>query len=153
MHYNENKANRLKFQLITKRSHDNKKGNHMKSAISTDEAPKAAGPYSQGISFNSLIFTSGQIALDPKTNKLVSGGIKEQVRQVMSNLKAVLSAADSDLEKVIKTTVFLKDINDFSVFNEIYAEYFSGILPARSAFQVAALPLNAMVEVEMIAHR
>lgn len=125
----------------------------MKSAISTTEAPKAAGPYSQGISFDRLIFTSGQIALDPKTNKLVPGGIKEQSRQVMTNLKAVLAAAGSGLNNVIKTTVFLKDINDFSTFNEIYAEYFPDTLPARSAFQVAALPLNAMVEIEMIAHR
>ena len=125
----------------------------MKSTISTTKAPKAVGPYSQGVSFENLIFTSGQIALDPNTGKMVPGGIKEQSRQVMNNLKAVLTAAGSDLNNVIKTTVFLKDINDFSTFNEIYAEYFPDTLPARSAFQVAALPLNAMVEIEMIAHR
>jgi 2-iminobutanoate/2-iminopropanoate deaminase len=125
----------------------------MKIAISTTEAPKAVGPYSQGVSFDNLIFTSGQIALDPKTNKLVPGGIKEQARQVMNNLKAVLTATGSDLTKVIKATVFLKDINDFSTFNQVYAEYFPDTPPARSAFQVAALPLNAMVEIEMIAHR
>lgn len=125
----------------------------MKTTISTNEAPKAVGPYSQGVSFDNLIFTSGQIALDPKTSKLVPGGIKEQTRQVMNNLTSVIAAAGSDLTKVIKTTVFLKDINDFSTFNEVYADYFPDTPPARSTIQVAALPLNAMVEIEMIVHR
>ena len=125
----------------------------MKSAISTTEAPKAVGPYSQGVSFDRLVFTSGQIGLDPQTGKLVTGGIIEQTRQVMRNLAAVLIAAGSDLRNVIKTTVFLTDMNAFPRFNEIYAEYFPDTLPARSTFQVAALPLNAMIEIEMIAHR
>jgi 2-iminobutanoate/2-iminopropanoate deaminase len=125
----------------------------MKSAISTTEAPKAVGPYSQGVSFDRLIFTSGQIGLDPQTGKLVPGGIAEQTRQVMRNLTAVLTAAGSDLRNVIKATVFLTDMKDFPGFNEIYAEYFPDTLPARSTFQVAALPLDAIIEIEMIAHR
>lgn len=125
----------------------------MKSAISTTEAPKAVGPYSQGVSFDRLIFTSGQIGLDPQTGKLVPGGIIEQTRQVMRNLTAVLTAAGSDLRNVIKATVFLTDMKDFPGFNEIYAEYFPDTLPARSTFQVAALPLDAIIEIEMIAHR
>lgn len=125
----------------------------MKSAISTTEAPKAVGPYSQGVSFEKLIFTSGQIGLDPRTGKLVPGGIIEQTRQVMQNVTAILTAAGSDLRNVIKTTIFLTDIKDFPKVNEIYAEHFPDTLPARSTFQVAALPLDAMIEIEMIAHR
>jgi 2-iminobutanoate/2-iminopropanoate deaminase len=123
----------------------------MRKVIHTDRAPKAVGPYSQAIQTGNFVFTSGQIGLDPATGKLVKGGIKEQARQVMENLKAVLEAADTDFSGVVKTTVFLKDMNDFIHFNEIYAEYFPSEQPARSTFQVAALPLGAMIEIEMTA--
>jgi 2-iminobutanoate/2-iminopropanoate deaminase len=127
------------------------KGGLMKKVIHTDMAPKAVGPYSQAIRAGSFVFTSGQIALDPSTGKLVKGGIKEQARQVMENLKAVLEAASTGFSRVVKTTVFLKDMNDFIPFNEVYAEYFPSEQPARSTFQVAALPLGAMIEIEMTA--
>ncbi len=123
----------------------------MKVIIQTDRAPAAVGPYSQAVAAGPFIFTSGQIALDPATGKLVAGGIREQARQVMENCKAVLAAAESGLEAVVKTTVYLSDIGDFAAFNEVYAGYFAGDKPARSAFQVAALPLGALVEVEMVA--
>jgi 2-iminobutanoate/2-iminopropanoate deaminase len=127
------------------------KGVFMRKVIHTDEAPKAVGPYSQAIGAGGFVFTSGQIALDPFTGKLVKGGIREQARQVMENLKAVLEAANTSFPRVVKTTVFLKDMNDFIHFNEVYAEYFPSEQPARSTFQVAALPLGAMVEIEMTA--
>ena len=123
----------------------------MKKVIHTDEAPDAVGPYSQAIHAGDLIFTSGQVALDPKTGKMVAGGIKEQARQVMENLKAILEAAGSDLSKVLKATVFLDDISAFAQVNEIYAEYFPEDQPARSAFQVGALPLGALIEIELVA--
>jgi 2-iminobutanoate/2-iminopropanoate deaminase len=123
----------------------------MKKVIHSDKAPKAVGPYSQAILTGNLVFTSGQIAIDPGSGKLIEGGIQEQARQVMANLRAVLKAAGTDLARVIKATVFLHDINNFAEFNEVYGEYFPSNPPARSAFQVAALPLGAMVEIEMIA--
>ena len=123
----------------------------MKKTVHSDKAPQAVGPYSQAILTGNLVFTSGQIAIDPGSGKFVEGGIREQVRQVMANLSAILKAAGTDLSKVIKATVFLNDINNFNEFNEVYGEYFSSDPPARSAFQVAALPLDAMVEIEMIA--
>ena len=123
----------------------------MRRVIHTDEAPAAVGPYSQAIHSGDLIFTAGQVALDPKTGKMVEGGIKEQTRQVLENLKAILKAAGSDLSKVLKATVFLDDIGTFTQVNEIYAEYFPEDQPARSAFQVGALPLGALVEIEVIA--
>jgi len=123
----------------------------MKKTVHSDKAPQAVGPSSQAILTGNLVFTSGQIAIDPGSGKFVEGGIREQVRQVMANLSAVLKAAGTDLSKVIKATVFLNDINNFNEFNEVYGEYFSSDPPARSAFQVAALPLGAMVEIEMIA--
>jgi 2-iminobutanoate/2-iminopropanoate deaminase len=123
----------------------------MRKIIHTDKAPKAVGPYSQAIRAGGFVFTSGQIGLDPSTGKLVKGGIKDQARQVMENLKAVLEAANTGLSRVVKTTVFLKDMNDFMHFNEVYAEYFPSEQPARSTFQVAALPLGAMIEIEMTA--
>ena len=123
----------------------------MKKVIHTDEAPNAVGPYSQAIHAGDLIFTSGQVALDPKTGKMVAGGIKEQARQVLENLKAILEAAGTDLSKVLKATVYLDDISTFAQVNEIYAEYFPEEQPARSAFQVGALPLGALIEIEMIA--
>jgi len=123
----------------------------MKKVIHTDQAPGAVGPYSQAIHAGDLIFTSGQVALDPKTGKMIAGGIKEQARQVLENLKAILEAAGSDLSKVLKATVFLDDISTFAQVNEIYAEYFPEDQPARSAFQVGALPLGALIEIELVA--
>jgi 2-iminobutanoate/2-iminopropanoate deaminase len=123
----------------------------MKKIIHTDHAPKAVGPYSQAIRAGDFIFTSGQIPLDPGSGELVQGGIKEQARQVMANLKAVLEAGGSDFSKVVKSTVFLDDLKNFGAFNEVYAEYFPGDRPARSTFQVAGLPLGAKIEIEMIA--
>jgi 2-iminobutanoate/2-iminopropanoate deaminase len=123
----------------------------MKKVIHTDHAPKAVGPYSQEIRAGDFIFTSGQIPLDPGSGELVQGGIKEQARQVMANLKAVLEAGGSDFSKVVKSTVFLDDLKNFGAFNEVYAEYFPGDRPARSTFQVAGLPLGAKIEIEMIA--
>jgi 2-iminobutanoate/2-iminopropanoate deaminase len=118
--------------------------------IYTEKAPKAVGPYSQAISTGNFLFTAGQVAIDPRTGKLVEGGIKEQTRQVMENLKAILAEAAADFSKVVKTTVFLQDIKMFVDFNQVYGEYFPSEPPARSTFQVVALPLGAMVEIEMI---
>lgn len=123
----------------------------MRKVVHSAKAPGAVGPYSQAIQTENLVFTAGQIALDPSTGKLVEGGITEQTRQVMENLRAVLEAAGTDFSKVVKSTVFLSDINNFSQMNEVYSEYFTVEPPARSAFQVAALPLGALVEIEMVA--
>ena len=123
----------------------------MRKVVQSEGAPKPAAPYSQGIATENFVFTAGQVAFDPTTGKLIDGGIKEQTRQVMENLKAVLEAAGTDFSRVVKATVFLSDINDFSQLNEVYGEYFPADPPARSAFQVAALPLGAKVEIEMIA--
>jgi len=123
----------------------------MRKVIYTEKAPKAVGPYSQAISTGNFLFTAGQVAIDPRTGKLVEGGIKEQTRQVMENLKAILAEARADFSKVVKTTVFLQDIKTFVDFNQVYGEYFPFEPPARSTFQVGALPLGAMVEIEMIA--
>ena len=122
-----------------------------KKIIHSDYAPQAIGPYSQAICAENLVFTAGQIALDPSTNELVAGGIEEQTRQVLTNLKRVLEAADSGLEYVVKTTVFLKDMNDFPKMNAVYAEFFGKNPPARSAIAVAALPKGGLVEIEVIA--
>jgi 2-iminobutanoate/2-iminopropanoate deaminase len=122
----------------------------MRKVIYTEKAPKAVGPYSQAISTGNFLFTAGQVAIDPRTGKLVVGGIREQTRQVMENLKAILTEARTDFSKVVKTTVFLQDIKNFADFNQVYGEYFPSEPPARSTFQVGALPLGAMVEIEMI---
>jgi len=122
----------------------------MRKVIYTEKAPKAVGPYSQAISTGNFLFTAGQVAIDPRTGKLVEGGIKEQTRQVMENLKAILAEAAADFSKVVKTTVFLQDIKMFVDFNQVYGENFASEPPARSTFQVGALPLGAMVEIEMI---
>jgi len=120
--------------------------------ISTDQAPAAIGPYSQGVvAEGSLIFTAGQIPINPKTGELVRGDIQTQSRQVLDNLKAVLEASGAGLENVVKTTVFLSDMNDFAAMNEIYAEYFPQNPPARSAVQVARLPKDVRIEVECVA--
>ena len=118
--------------------------------ISTDKAPAAIGPYSQATVFGGILYTSGQIAIDPETSALVQGGISEQTERIMKNLDAVLSAAGSDFESVIKTTCFLADMNDFAVFNGIYEKYFTS-RPARSCVAVKALPKGALAEVELIA--
>jgi len=125
-----------------------------KTAVSTSGAPDAIGPYSQAVRLGDLVYTSGQVALDPASGQIVSGGIAEQTTRVLENLKAVLTAAGTDLTHVIKTVVFLKDMNDFAPMNEIYARYLApeGVVkPARSTVAVAALPKNALVEIEVIA--
>ena len=121
--------------------------------IATDEAPKAIGPYSQAIVSGDLVFTSGQIPLDPKTQEMVKGDIRAQAERVMDNLRGVLGAASVSFAQVVKTTIFLADLADFAVVNEVYGKRFSGSPPARSTVQVAALPKGARVEIEMIAVR
>jgi 2-iminobutanoate/2-iminopropanoate deaminase len=123
----------------------------VRKVVHTEKAPKAVGPYSQGICAGDYVFTSGQVGLDPATGKMVEGGTTAQARQIMENLRAILEAAESDFSKVVKVTVYLSDIKDFADFNEVYSEYFPADPPARSAFQVAALPLEALVEIEMVA--
>lgn len=122
-------------------------------ALHSDNAPKAVGPYSQAIEANGFVFASGQLPIDPATNAFVEGGVKEQTRQSLTNAQSVLKAAGLDLSHVIKTTVFLSDMADFSAMNEVYAEFFNEPYPARSAIAVKTLPKNALVEVECIAAR
>jgi 2-iminobutanoate/2-iminopropanoate deaminase len=125
-----------------------------KQPITTAHAPAAIGPYSQAVRVGDLIYTSGQVALDPATGQLVSGGVQEQTIRVLENLKAILSAADTGLDRVFKTTVFLKSMNDFAAMNEIYGRYFAPpgvVAPARSTVEVARLPKDALVEIEVIA--
>ena len=124
---------------------------HEKKVVIAEKAPKAIGPYSAGVSTGHLVFTAGQLGMDPESGELVVGGIQAQTRQALTNLKAVLEAAGSDLSLVIKTTVFLKDINEFGLMNDIYGTFFTENFPARSAFQVAALPKAAAVEIEAVA--
>jgi 2-iminobutanoate/2-iminopropanoate deaminase len=127
-----------------------------KSAISTENAPAAIGPYSQAIEIGEMIYTSGQVGLDPKTGQMVEGGIQEQTVRVLENLKAVLASVRSDLQKVVKTTVYLKNMSDFVAMNEIYATYLAKdgwVAPARSTVEVARLPKDALVEIEVIALR
>jgi 2-iminobutanoate/2-iminopropanoate deaminase len=119
--------------------------------VSTSGAPKAIGPYSQGIVANGLLFTAGQVALDPATGELVSGGIADQTARALENLRAVLAAAGSDFSQVVKTTVFLVDMADFTAMNDVYGRAFGGHRPARSTVAVAALPRGARVEIEVIA--
>jgi len=121
--------------------------------IATDEAPKAIGPYSQAIVSGDLVFTSGQIPLDPKTQEMVKGDIRAQAERVMDNLRGVLGAASVSFAQVVKTTIFLADLADFAVVNEVYGKRFAAAPPARSTVQVAALPKGARIEIEMIAVR
>lgn len=123
----------------------------MKQVISTNQAPAAIGPYSQGICAGSLIITSGQLPIDPATGAFTEGGISAQTLQSLTNVKAVLEAAGFQMENIIKTTVFLKDMNDFAKMNEVYATFFQSEPPARSAVEVARLPKDALVEIEAIA--
>lgn len=120
-------------------------------AIHTDNAPAAIGPYSQAIEVNGFVFASGQIPLDPKTGTFVEGGIKEQTRQALTNASSILKAAGTDLAHVVKTTVYLDNMDDFAAMNEVYAEFFSHPFPARSAVAVKKLPKGALVEVEVLA--
>ncbi|MDO6355359.1 RidA family protein [Caloramator sp. CAR-1] len=122
-----------------------------KVVLSTTNAPAAIGPYSQGIKAGDFIFTSGQLPIDPKTGDLINNDIKAAAKQCLENIKAILESAGSSLDDVVKTTVFLKDLNDFASVNEVYAEYFKEKMPARSAFQVARLPKDALIEIEAIA--
>jgi 2-iminobutanoate/2-iminopropanoate deaminase len=122
-----------------------------RSVVSTDAAPAAVGPYSQAIAAGGLVFTAGQIPIDPATGSLVEGSIEIQTRRVLDNISAVLDAAGSGLERVVKMTVFMADLGQFSAMNGVYAEYFPADPPARSAFQVAALPLGAEIEIEAVA--
>ena len=122
-----------------------------KEIISTTNAPEAIGPYSQAIKVGNLLFTSGQIPLNPQTGDLVNSNIEEATRRVLDNLKAVVEAGGSSLDNVVKTTVFLKNMDDFTVVNGIYAEYFTVKMPARSAVQVAKLPKDALIEIEAVA--
>jgi 2-iminobutanoate/2-iminopropanoate deaminase len=123
----------------------------MKEIIATDRAPKAIGPYSQAIRHNGLVYSSGQIPLDPATGQLIEGGIAEQTARVLENLKGVLEAAGAGLDSVLKTTVFLKDMGGFAAMNEVYAKYFGTNPPARSTVEVARLPRDVRVEIEAIA--
>jgi 2-iminobutanoate/2-iminopropanoate deaminase len=119
--------------------------------VRTDQAPDAIGPYSQAVSANGFVFTSGQIPIDPATGQFVSGGIAEQTQQVLKNLSAVLEAAGSGLQQVVKTTVFLADMEDFPAMNEVYATFFGAEPPARSTVQAARLPRDARVEIDVVA--
>lgn len=123
----------------------------MKQTVSTGNAPKAIGPYTQAIVHNGIAYLSGQIPLDPATGQVIEGGIAEQTERVFENLKAVLEASGSSLDAVLKTTVYLRDIADFPKMNEVYGRYFTAAPPARSTIQAAALPRNAMVEIDAIA--
>ncbi len=125
----------------------------MKQIVHTTEAPAPVGPYNQAVVVDRLVFTAGQIAIDPRTGKLLEGDIKAQTRRVLQNLAAVLKAAGSDLSQVVKTTVFLKNMEDFPRMNEVYAEFFPSDPPARSAVEVSRLPKDVLVEIECIAWR
>jgi 2-iminobutanoate/2-iminopropanoate deaminase len=130
----------------------NKKDTSMKTIIKTDNAPLPIGPYNQAIAVHGqLLYTAGQIAIDPKTGAMVGTTIQEQTKQVCENLKAVLIASHTDLKHVVKTTVFLKNFNDFAAMNEVYAQYFGESAPARSTVEVARLPKDALVEIEVVA--
>ncbi|MFQ5902649.1 MAG: RidA family protein [Candidatus Binatia bacterium] len=122
-----------------------------REAVQTDAAPKAIGPYEQGIRVNGFIFTSGQIPIDPKTGNLVEGGIAAQTRQVLDNLKVVLEAAGSSIDRVVKANVFLKNMADFAAMNEVYAKYLGSSKPARSTVAVAELPKGALIEIDLVA--
>ena len=123
----------------------------MKKVINTNQAPAAIGPYSQAIKVGNLVYTSGQIPIDPATGNFVEGGIKEQTRQSLTNIKAILEETGLSLNNVVKTTVFLADMNDFADMNSVYAEFFSEPYPARSAVAVKTLPKGALVEIEVVA--
>jgi len=120
------------------------------TSIATPTAPAAIGPYSQAVVAGNLLFVSGQIPLDPESAELVGGDIENQTRRVLDNLKAIIQAAGADMDRVVKTTIFLSDMNDFAAVNGVYAEYFNAILPARATVQVAGLPKGVPVEIEAV---
>lgn len=123
----------------------------MREVVSTEHGPKAIGPYSQAVKANGFVFTAGQVALDPATGSVVGTEIKAQTERVIENLKGIVEAAGSSLHKVVKTTVFLKDMNDFAAMNEVYARYFPAAPPARSTVEVSRLPKDVRVEIEVVA--
>jgi len=123
----------------------------MRDVISTKEAPQAIGPYSQAIRANGFVFISGQIAIDPATQQVINGDVAVQTERVLKNLAAILKAAGSAIEKVVRTTVFLKDMGDFAAMNEVYGKHFSAAPPARSTVQAARLPKDVLVEIDVIA--
>ena len=123
----------------------------MRDVILTDRGPKPIGPYSQAIRTNGILYVSGQVALDPKTEEMAGGDIRQQTERVLENVKGILEAAGSNMHHVVKTTVFLKDMNEFAAMNEVYGKYFTLAPPARSTVQVARLPKDALVEIEVIA--
>ena len=122
-----------------------------RTIISTPKAPAAIGPYSQAVQLGNLIYTAGQIPLVPETGKLIEGGIEEQTRQVMKNLSNILEAAGSNLAHIVKTTIFVTNLGDFAAMNQVYGSFFAAEPPARSTVQVAALPLGANIEIEVVA--
>ena len=124
-----------------------------KFVINTPDAPAAIGPYSQGICLNGLVVTSGQLPIDPATGKLVDGGIQAQTEQCFRNLEAILASEEMTVDNIVKTTVFMADIQDFGAMNEVYAKHITSAYPARSAFQVGALPMGALVEIEALCAR
>jgi 2-iminobutanoate/2-iminopropanoate deaminase len=123
----------------------------MREIVSTKDAPQAIGPYSQAIKANGFVFTSGQIAIDPSTQQVVTGDVAAQTERVLRNLSEILEAAGSGLGKVLRSTVFLKDMNDFAAMNQVYARYFSSAPPARSTVEVARLPKDVLVEIDVVA--
>jgi 2-iminobutanoate/2-iminopropanoate deaminase len=123
----------------------------MKEIVTTDRGPKPIGPYSQAVKTSGFLFLSGQVALDPKTGDLIGTDVRQQTERVIENIRGILEAAGSNLHHVIKTTVFLKDMNDFPAMNEVYGRYFSAAPPARSTVQVARLPKDALLEIEVVA--
>lgn len=123
----------------------------MKEVISTEKGPKAIGPYSQAIKASGFIFTAGQVAFDPATGQLVEGDVARQTARVLDNLKAIVEAAGSSLDRAVKTTVYLKDMNDFAAMNEVYARYFPKNPPARSTVEAARLPRDVRVEIDLVA--
>jgi 2-iminobutanoate/2-iminopropanoate deaminase len=123
----------------------------MRDVISTDNAPKAIGPYSQAVRANGVLYVSGQIPVDPASQQMIVGGVAEQTERVLRNIEAILRAAGSSLEKVVRCGVFLKDMNDFAAMNEVYGRFFKSEPPARSTVQVARLPKDCLVEIDVIA--
>jgi 2-iminobutanoate/2-iminopropanoate deaminase len=123
----------------------------MRRIVKTEKAPNPVGPYNQAIVYGGLVFTAGQIAINPKDNQIIAGDVAAQTRQVLENLSAVLNAAGASLQSVLKTTVFLKNMDDFAAMNEVYSEYFAHSAPARSAVEVARLPKDVLVEIECVA--
>jgi 2-iminobutanoate/2-iminopropanoate deaminase len=123
----------------------------MRDVIATKDAPQAIGPYSQAIRANGFVFVSGQVAIDPATQQVISGGVAAQTERVMKNLSAILKASGTGLEKVVRSTVFLKNMSDFAAMNEIYGKYFSSAPPARSTVEVARLPKDVLIEIDVIA--